>query len=119
MEILEKSKVAKDCLKNLSKCRDVALELGTYCLIEGGPYAERDVLNAVADCAEICGQAQEFIHRGSEYRVQLSHLCAEVCDDAADQCSRFSDDERMLYASMVIRDCAVVCRDMVTDEHFV
>lgn len=112
-EILKHSQIAKDCLVKTDRVRKILEEVMQYCLVEAGPYSERAVLGSMMDTIEIANLNAKYLLKNSEFRGQSANLCAEICDDCADQCARFSDDNVMVFASEICRECAVICRDFV------
>ena len=89
------------------------METINYCLIEGGPYVENEQIGILYDCAYACKLNADFIIRESGYSAQAANICEEICDDCADGCGRFSDDEKMLKCSKICRECGISCRDMI------
>jgi len=115
-EILKHSQIAKDCLVKTDRVRKILEEIIEYSLAEGGPYSDHDVVGSILNTIEIANLHTKYLLRKSEFRGQSANLCAEICDDCADQCARFREDDIMIFASEVCRECAVNCRDFVTLE---
>jgi hypothetical protein len=112
----ETGDAVKQCIKVSTNCHNICTEAMRYCLIEGGPYAELPHIRNLIDCYRICALNTDSMLLESEYEAPIANLCAKVCDNCADSCARFSDDEKMLLCSKICRECSEACRDMI-DSH--
>ena len=85
----------------------------TYCLQQGGHYAESKHVQLMLDCAEICQTSANFMIRSSDLHYLTCQVCADVCDRCAEQCEQFTDDVQMQVCAEKCRQCATSCRQMV------
>ncbi|HTL29839.1 MAG TPA: hypothetical protein VL282_11485 [Tepidisphaeraceae bacterium] len=54
------------------------------------------------DCAQLCWLISFYISRQSPHVLALTELAARLCDECADECTQYDDDE--------CQDCAETCR---------
>lgn len=100
------------CIQNCSDCHRICLETVTYCLQQGGHYAEATHIRTLLDCAEICQTSANFMIRGSEFHPQTCGVCAEVCERCAESCAQMGNDTQMQACADMCRRCAASCRQM-------
>ena len=82
-----------DCLECYSLCR---------------PHSSHPHAGAIlADCAEICRTAADFMLRGSPHHPAICAVCADVCDACADACEAI---EGLQAVARACRGCADSCR---------
>ncbi len=99
-------KVMTDCYLSCTKTIK-------HCLEMGGEHASPEQINLLMDCAKICNLASDFACRGSANHKGLCSLCADICNQCAEQCdSMAGDDEDMKKCAEVCRQCAEVCEKM-------
>ena len=63
------------------------------------------------DCADICAMAAILMSRGSEYAKELCALCAKVCRDCGEECSKHQTDHCQECATACMK-CAEECERM-------
>lgn len=106
----------RQLLANLELCQDSCVDGMMHSLEEGGDFAEVEHVRWLADCAEICQIAKNFFLRDSEYAGDLLSLCADICEECAESCEKFFEDERMKHCAEVCKNCAKACREMIEEE---
>ena len=62
------------------------------------------------DCANICSIASQFMSRDSEYSKKICAICADVCDECAQECEKYTDMEHCKLCAQACRRCAEECR---------
>ncbi|MFA7253162.1 MAG: four-helix bundle copper-binding protein [Patescibacteria group bacterium] len=113
VEDIMQDESARDLIANLDQCYEECVSGITHCLDQGGDFVEKDHLRWLMDCADICKIAQNFFLRDSEYAGDMLSLCAFICDDCAESCEKFFNDQKMKDCAMACRNCADVCRNMI------
>ena len=113
---METKKEEMSLMANLDQCHESCLEGMIHSLDEGGDFAKTDHIRWLLDCAEICQIAGNFAIRQSEYAGDMLSTCAFICDDCAESCETFSNDEHMKNCAQICRNCAGVCRDTIEEE---
>jgi hypothetical protein len=96
------------------ECHRVCEETVTYCLQQGGRYAEAAHIRLLTDCADICRTAADFMVRSSQFHPAVCGVCAEVCRQCAAACEAFGDDEQMRRCAQACRECEQACQQMAT-----
>lgn len=125
----------QDCIDNCNRCHAVMLETYNYSLWLGGRYNESVHLRLLLDAAEISQTSANFMLRGSDMHRETCRACAVVCENAAQDCDRYTvpgsgegapmsrhsgpphvskenTDEQLKYAAQVARECAKSCKAM-------
>jgi hypothetical protein len=105
-----------DLIAHLDECHETCLQGILHSLNEGGDFAKTDHIRWLLNCAEICKLATNFVTLNSEYAGDVLSICAFICDDCAESCETFFDDENMKNCALVCRDCAEVCRESIEEE---
>ena len=103
---------------DLATCADLCqathracLETMLYCLGRGGAHADADHIRLLADCAQMCQTAADFMLRQSPLHGAVCSVCAEVCDQCAVECDAF-EDEGLEACARLCRQCAASCESM-------
>jgi hypothetical protein len=108
--------VAKDvmarAIADALDCSRICEETLSYCLRQGGRHVEPEHIKLMVDCAEICRTVAALMARGSRYQVEMSRICADICQACAVDCAQFSGDEQMMRCAEVCRRCAESCTQM-------
>jgi len=105
------------CIDTCFECSRVCDEMISHCLSKGGEHVERNHLQHMLACAELCHTTPKFMMWNSNFHMDLCHLCSEVCRVCAEDCERWPDDESMRSCADVCRRCAKSCHDMsMSDE---
>jgi len=101
-----------------SKCQHSCEQTLAYCLKRGEEYSESARIEALIDCAELCGLCVSFMGRESGLHPLVCHTCAAACFTCAQSCAELSgNDERMQHCAEVCRQCAEIC-DNIGDQEF-
>lgn len=103
------------CIQNCTDCHHICLETLTHCLHMGGKHVEPNHIRLLNDCIQICQTSADFMLRQSPFHTMTCAVCAQVCEQCADDCSRFDPkDEQMLACAEACRRCAESCRQMAS-----
>lgn len=63
------------------------------------------------DVADLTALHARFMARNSGYHTELAAICADACEQSADECEQHDEDHCQLCAE-VLRECAETCRQM-------
>ena len=70
----------KACMDACHECHVTCLHMAmNHCLEAGGRHAEPQHMKIMADCAQICAVAIDFMARKSEHHRHICRECAEIC----------------------------------------
>jgi hypothetical protein len=94
------------------ECHRVCEETITYCLDQGGRYAEATHIRLLTDCSDICRTAADFMARGSQFHPAVCGVCAQVSLQCAEACGAFGGDQQMRRCADACRACAQACQQM-------
>lgn len=98
------------CLSACQECHDKCEHMFyQHCLELGGKHVEAEHAKLMADCAQICRTAADFMQRGSPRHAAICQVCADICDTCADDCERIGEMDDCVTAC---RHCAATCREM-------
>ncbi|HWA28401.1 MAG TPA: four-helix bundle copper-binding protein [Lacunisphaera sp.] len=98
------------CIEACSSCHDICAQtVYQLCLPIGGKYVGAALLTLMADCAQICRTAADFMIRGSDRHLLACRLCAEICSACAEDCERVGG---MDACARACRHCADCCQTM-------
>jgi hypothetical protein len=98
------------CIEACMECHAVCEHMiYQHCLPRGGAHVAPEHLKLMADCAQICRVAADFMIRGSAHHALTCGVCANLCAACADDCERVGDMEECVRAC---RACAEACREM-------
>ena len=100
------------CAEQCQAAHRACLETMLYCLGRGGAYADADHIRLLADCADICQTAADFMLRESPLHGAVCAACTEVCDQCAVECDAFADEGRLEACARLCRQCAASCASM-------
>jgi hypothetical protein len=106
------SQQMRECIQRCTECHNVCTETITYCLEQGGKYAEVDLVRLLQDCAQMCATSADYMLRGSSLSARVCGLCAVVCDACEEACNQFGGDAQMKACADTCRRCAECCRSM-------
>lgn len=103
----------RECIERCANCHRLCVQTIQYCLAIGGPHAEQAHVRLMADCAQICAVAADFMSRRSPFHVRTCGLCAEVCQRCGEDCAdRAAGGAAMTECADACRVCADACRAM-------
>ena len=98
------------CIEACNRAHGVALAMAmNHCLEAGGEHVAPLHFRLMADCAQICATAADFMLRSSAHHAAICIACADVCDACADSCAGL---DGMAECVAACRDCAARCRAM-------
>ena len=100
------------CIDECQNCHDSCTETVTHCLQMGGEHAEAGHIRLLLDCAEICQTSANFMLRMSDFHMQTCGVCADICEQCAQDYELFADDRMMQQCAESCRSCAQSCREM-------
>ena len=105
----------QQCIQNCTDCHRICVETTMHCLHMGGKHAEAKHIRLMMDCAQICQTSADFMLRMSNFHQRTCGICAEVCDQCADDCERVDrNDAQMKACADMCRRCADSCRRMAS-----
>lgn len=102
----------RHCIANCTESHSVCTETITHCLEVGGAHAESSHVRLLIDCAEICSISAAFMLRGSPTHKRICGICADICEQCAKECERFTEDARMQHCANLCHSCSHSCREM-------
>lgn len=99
------------CIEACNRCHGSCLAMSmNHCLEAGGEHVAPPHFRLMADCAQVCATAADFMLRGSSHHAAICAACADICDACADSCERLVGMEACAEAC---RACAAACRAML------
>jgi len=99
------------CIHDCHDCQDACTATAQHCLRKGGMHAEARHLRLLADCAEICQTAANFMARASDHHHAICSICSIICEACAESCERIGGDEEMKSCAAMCRRCAESCKE--------
>lgn len=114
MHVIPMTKEVEQCLTNCTDCHSICVEMLTYCVEKGNKHTDPAHIRLLRDCAEICQTTANFILRGSKLHGLTCRACAEICMRCAEDCEKFTDDDKMKMCAELCRRCAESCKRMAT-----
>jgi hypothetical protein len=102
----------QNCIQECLSCHSTCLATVQYCIQKGGKHAEKQHIQLLLACAEICQTSANFMLAGSEFHTRTCEVCAEVCDACEKSCRQMADDEVMKACAEACKRCAESCRKM-------
>lgn len=103
-------------LAHLEQCYEMTLNSLMHCLDEGGDFVKKEHIKILMDCSAISNSTINFLIRDSEYSGDMLSICAFICEDCAESCREFFNDEDMKECAQVCDNCAEACRNMTTED---
>ena len=103
----------RSLIEMLSKCAAECSRCATACLDEEDVKMMSRCIRLDIDCAEICALAGSFVARGSENAEDVLALCADLCNECADECEKHSQMEHCKRCAEICRECAEACQSGV------
>jgi hypothetical protein len=103
----------RDCIQNCLDCHSICVETMNHCLMMGGPHADASHIRILADCAQICTTAADFMLRNSPDHPKACSMCADSCRKCAESCDAMADnDPTMRECADSCKRCAASCLQM-------
>jgi hypothetical protein len=125
-----KTKIKKSCFKAINlnlnimgyhewkSCIDACLNCAAICNHCAASCTKENDVNMMAKCIEldmqcatICYTAAQLMSLGSEYAKNLCSICAEICRQCGEECSKHDNEHCKECASICI-SCAKECKNM-------
>lgn len=106
----------KSCIEACYACAEACDHCAQACLQEQDVKALARCISLDIDCAEICRMAAGYMARDSQHVSAICGLCAEICDNCGDECSRHTGMEHCQRCAEACRRCAEECRRMAGQE---
>ena len=104
----------QQCIENCLKCHQLCEQLIPHCLEKGGMHAQREHIQILSTCADICRTSAQFMMWGSELHSRVCGICADACIKCAEDCEQMKEDKAMQLCAEACRKCAESCQKMAT-----
>lgn len=91
-------------------CETICVQTIQYCLEMGGAHVEKEHMQLLQDCADICETTAKLHSRRSAQHQSVTSACADICDLCAAACEQFIGDPQMKACANQCHLCAIVCR---------
>ena len=98
-----------ECIDNCFEAAQACEWCADACAGEGEEMAE--CLRLCRDVADTTTLHARFMARNSDYSSGLAGVCADACEECAEECERH-DAEHCQVCADVLRECAESCRNM-------
>lgn len=105
-----------ELIAHLENCQQNCLNTVMHSIEKDGDLVRTDPMVILMDCEEVCRTAKNFFLRNSQYTGDLLDLCASICEDCAESCRTFFEDEVMNKCALSCDNCAKACRDLIEDD---
>jgi hypothetical protein len=103
----------KKCAQLCQECHALCTETIRHCLKLGGRHAAPEHIGLLLDCAQLCETTAQYLLRGSSLHERICALCADVCQECAENCVQIAgDDHKMKQCAELCRRCAGSCERM-------
>lgn len=96
------------CLACYTQCEEAM----SYCLQQGGAYADSKLMRALMDCAETSRMCAQMAMRMSTMTPDICEMTARACEMCAEACAAMPDDAMLTKCAEACRTCAASCRSM-------
>ena len=107
------SQEMQQCIQNCHDCQNVCLATVPHCSQMGGEHASASHIKTLLACAKICNTSADFMVINSPFHTRVGAVCAEVCDQCAQECENMANgDEQMTACAEACRRCAKSCHEM-------
>lgn len=97
------------CIEACDTCAAACDRCVSACLSEPRVQSMAKCIRLNADCASLCRLTSAALARQSHFAPEFCVLCARICDECADECSRHAP-EHCGTCSDACRRCAEACR---------
>ena len=103
----------KQCLENCLQCHKICEQLIPHCLEMGGAHAEKEHIQKLFLCADVCRTSAHFMMWNSQFHHQVCGVCAEVCRECAADCETIAQGDQLIkICADVCKKCADSCSSM-------
>lgn len=99
------------CIEACNACADACDRCASACLGEEDVKMMARCIALDIDCSQLCRLAAAVMARGGEAAAALCRVCADVCDQCAQECGSHPVDHCQACAA-ACRRCAEQCRRM-------
>src|SRR5688572_26224637 len=89
----------QQCLAATVECQRICAETVTYCLQQGGRFADEPLIRLLQDANDFCRLTNDLLTRRSDWHGRASAMAAEVLAQAARRCTEFGDDAQLKTCS--------------------
>lgn len=86
---MNKDNFVAECME----CHRLCMEAVTYCLRQGGDYAEEKHVTLLLNSSQISITAADFMIRGCENLAELCEVAAFICERTVISCQRWADTD--------------------------
>ncbi|MHB0877823.1 MAG: four-helix bundle copper-binding protein [Anaerolineae bacterium] len=104
----------QESVKLADGCAMVCEQTTMHCLEKGGKHAEANHVRLMMDCSEICHSASKFMSVQSPFHSQVCGVGADICDQCAQSCEQFRDDQMLMQCAEICRRCGADMRRMAS-----
>jgi hypothetical protein len=102
----------KNCIEACLNCVAACNHCSSSCLKEPNAKMMADCIRLDMECAIVCYNAAQLMSLGSSKADEFCRLCAEICNDCAEECSKH-DNEHCKKCAEACHICAEECMQMV------
>jgi len=110
-EIGSLSDEQRQCAENCFSAAEACEWCADACLDD--PEGMEECIRLCRDVADLTTLHARFMARGSKHSGSLAAVCADACEECADECENHDQSHCRLCAE-VLRECAESCREMAT-----
>jgi hypothetical protein len=101
----------KSCIDACLRCAAVCNHCASSCLQDKDVQMMARCIQLDMECAAMCYATAQLLSMGSSQAKAICMICAQMCDDCANECSRH-ESVHCRECADVCRNCANQCRDM-------
>lgn len=101
---MEKSQV----IQLLNSCSLVSNLCYEACLDDKEISKMTRCIELARECADFCQYTSSIYSRESENAEKFLRLCAEICEDCADECEKHTN-EKCIMCAKICRKCSEMC----------
>ena len=102
----------QNCIDNCFEAAQACEWCADACLAMGDEEMARCV-RLCRDVADLTTLHARFMARDSEYHAELAGICADICEECADECRQFDHDHCQACVD-ALSDCVESCRRMAS-----
>lgn len=105
--------------QEMEECTDNCFEAAQVCewcadeCIQLGDEEMTRCIELCRDVADLTTMHARFMSRNSEFHRELAGICADACEECADECEQYDHDHCQVCAE-IVRECAESCRNMAS-----
>ena len=111
----EVSEEMRLCIQNCLDCAKACTLLIPHCLSLGGAHATKEHISLLSSCSLICNTSAKLMVFDSDFHHDLCKICAEICNQCADDCDEIGGSDSMMFDTAdICRRCADSCERMAS-----